>query len=243
MAAVRLLDGVQLVGSGWLGFGLTDRYDSHVYALAVDGGSVVVDAGGGRGTAAIAANVRAAYDSAVAILLTHAHADHAAGAARLGRALGAPVLAGAATAAVVGAGDEERSGLAAARADGVYPRDFVYDPLPEVQPIEGPELRIGGATIEVLETPGHSDDHLSFVTSCASRVVAFAGDLVFARGRVVLLAQSDPDTLLASLRALAERAPDVLLPGHGEPILGDAAEHLEQAIADLEAGRPRSFLS
>jgi glyoxylase-like metal-dependent hydrolase (beta-lactamase superfamily II) len=239
MAAVRLLDGVQLVGSGWLGFGLTDRYDSHVYALAVDGGSVVVDAGGGRGTDAIAANVQ----SAVAILLTHAHADHAAGAARLGRVLGAPVLAGAATAAVVGAGDEERSGLAAARAAGVYPRDFVYDSVPAVQPIEGPELRIGGATIEVLATPGHSDDHLSFLTRRDGRVLAFSGDLVFARGRVVLLAESDPDRLLASLRSLAEREPDVLLPGHGEPVLGGAAEHLERAIADLEAGAPRSFHS
>jgi hypothetical protein len=45
------------------------------------------------------------------------------------------------------------------------------------------------------------------------------------------------------VRALAEREPDVLLPGHGEPVLGGAASHLEQAIADLEAGRARPFLS
>jgi glyoxylase-like metal-dependent hydrolase (beta-lactamase superfamily II) len=236
---VRLLDGVRLVGSGWLGFGLTDRYDSHVYALDVDGGAVVVDAGGGRATAAIAANV----GSAVAILLTHAHADHGAGAAGLARALGAPVLAGAATAAVVAAGDSERSGLAAARAAGVYPEGFAYEPMPGVQLLEGPELRLGGATIEALPTPGHSDDHLSFLTRRDGRMLAFCGDLVFARGRVVLLDDSDPDRLLASLRALAGRAPDVLLPGHGEPVLGGAAEHLAQAIADLEAGAPRSFVS
>ena len=46
---MKLLDGVHLVGSGSLGFGLTDDYDCHVYLL--DGGDelALVDVGAGMG--------------------------------------------------------------------------------------------------------------------------------------------------------------------------------------------------
>ncbi len=76
---IRLGPRVTLVGSGRLGFGLTDDHDAHVYLL--DGGTdaVLIDAGCGLASARIAANVRAVLgDRPVSrILLTHAHADHA----------------------------------------------------------------------------------------------------------------------------------------------------------------------
>lgn len=102
-APVRLTPRVTLVGSGTLGFGLTDAHDSHVYL--VDGGTdaVLVDAGCGLAADRIAANVRACLGAGPVsrILLTHAHADHAGGAADLARLLGATVMALPPAAAIV----------------------------------------------------------------------------------------------------------------------------------------------
>ena len=50
---MKLTDNVYLVGSGMLGFGLTDDYDCHMYLL--DGGSeaALIDAGGGRDVSSV----------------------------------------------------------------------------------------------------------------------------------------------------------------------------------------------
>ena len=57
---MKLTDRIHLVGSGSLGFDLTDPFDCHVYLL--DGGDelALVDVGAGMGAEAIVANVRAA---------------------------------------------------------------------------------------------------------------------------------------------------------------------------------------
>ena len=79
-----------------MGFGLTDDYDCHVYLL--DGGDehALVDAGGGRDPDAIVRLIAADGLDPRRVrtcFLTHAHADHAAGAAGLRERLGLRVLA------------------------------------------------------------------------------------------------------------------------------------------------------
>ena len=79
---MKIADRIYLVGSGDLGLSMTDAFDCHVYL--VDGGSeaALIDAGGGRDIAAILKIVEddgIPLDRIRSLLLTHGHADHAAG--------------------------------------------------------------------------------------------------------------------------------------------------------------------
>jgi glyoxylase-like metal-dependent hydrolase (beta-lactamase superfamily II) len=80
---------------------------------------------------------------------------------------------------------------------------------------------------EVIATPGHAPDHLTFVAGG----VAFTGDAVLGEGSVFIA--PDPGALAAyldALRGLRARELDVLLPGHGPPV-HDPAAKLDQYIS------------
>jgi glyoxylase-like metal-dependent hydrolase (beta-lactamase superfamily II) len=138
------------------------------------------------------------------VLVTHRHADHTAGAPRLRERTGAPVRA----------------------ADPAHCHGGA--------PLAGGEvLEVAGLRVEVLATPGHTADSVSFVVapsvaaqgSEAPERVVLTGDTVLGRGTTVIAA---PDgslrDYLASLdvleRAAAGGAPVRGLPGHG-PVVDD----------------------
>jgi hydroxyacylglutathione hydrolase len=137
-----------------------------------------------------------------AILVTHTHWDHIAAVADLAEGTGAPVYA-------------------PAGEDFVLrdPRAF-YPDVP-VRPVEPDTFLNGGETVEaagiafeVLLVPGHSPGHLAFYADGS----LFSGDVLFAGGvGRVDLPGGDWDTLLASIRLLAERFPPdtVVYSGHG----------------------------
>ncbi len=232
---MRLLDGIYLVGSGRLGFTLTDASDCHVYLLASNGDAVLIDAGCGRGAERILRQIEATGINPTQvsrILLTHAHADHAGGAAVLANLLRAEVWAPARSAHALCVADEEAIGLRAARQAGLYPADYRLAPTPVHRRLEMGEVRVGDVTLSVLPTPGHSADHLAYSAMIEGRQVLFSGDLVFARGRVALLATRDCDlqAYVTSMKAAAAVSPDVLFPGHGEVVMTDAASHVAEAI-------------
>lgn len=77
---------------------------------------------------------------------------------------------------------------------------------------------------EVLASPGHAPDHLTFLTADG---VAFTGDAVLGQGSVFVAGE-----LAAYLEALAElqrRRPRVIAPGHG-PLVSDPAAKLAEYI-------------
>lgn len=231
---MRLTERVHLVASGYLGLGLTDPHDCHAYLI--DGGddAVLVDAGCGLATGPIVDAVRRVRPVS-RILLTHAHPDHAGGAAALAEALDARVLAGADAVPPLRAGDEDACGLAAARAAGTYPKEMTMTPVAaEVLP-PGP-LTVGDLTLDVVPTPGHAAGHTAFLLTEGARTILFSGDLVFARSRVAVLTTPDTDlgALATSLRRVAALKPDVLLAGHAEPVLSQATTHLNTAVAYLD---------
>jgi glyoxylase-like metal-dependent hydrolase (beta-lactamase superfamily II) len=143
-----------------------------------------------------------------AILLTHAHADHAGGAAAAARAFGAPVMASSATLA--------RTGLA-----GRVLREGDTVPVGG----SGTQESTGGAIcLQVIETPGHAADHISFLL-LPDRWL-FTGDLVLGEGSsAVLHPDGRMSEYLASIRKLESLRPARLLPGHGPPV-EDAAARL-----------------
>ena len=236
---MNVLPGIHLVGSGWLGFGLTDRDDCHVYLLSDGDDAVLVDAGVGAATDSILRRIEEAgipTRSVSRILITHAHPDHSAGARSLADRLDAKVLAASVTADILRRGDEDAAGLTAARATGLYPPSVHLDPT-DVEIIEGGDtLTVGRLTVRVIATPGHAAGHLCFAVDVGERTVLFSGDLVFSRGRVALLGTPDCDLtqLALSLRRVASLSPDVLLPGHETLVLDNAREHLDTAVAALD---------
>jgi glyoxylase-like metal-dependent hydrolase (beta-lactamase superfamily II) len=200
---------------------------------------VLFDTGAGREPAVLARCLEdAALPSPVAaIVLTHAHADHSGGAAFLHRALGAPVFAGRATAAIVGAGDEAAMSLDRARQAGIYTREYRFDPCPEITPLQdGATIDFGNVSVSAVATPGHCADHMSFLVATSAWRGLVVGDALFAGGTVTLQNIWDcsvPDTC-SSIRQLAKRPFDCFLPGHGPFELEDGQSHVGAAIQRLD---------
>lgn len=232
---MNVLPGVDLVGSGWLGFSLTDAHDCNVFLLHSRGEAVLIDAGCGLAGQQIVDHIRAAGvepSSVSRVLLTHSHADHAAGAGELARLLGAEVVASAHTGDVVVRGDEVASGLASARVAGVYTEAVRFSEASAVRPIDDAPISVGDIKIRAISTPGHAAGHLCYLAELDGTTALFSGDLVFTRGRVAILATPDTDVgeLAASIRRVAALEPDALLPGHGTFALDKASAHLDAAI-------------
>jgi hydroxyacylglutathione hydrolase len=244
MSGLRLTPEVALVGSGGSGVGISHPLDCNVYLI--DGGDelALVDTGTGLDTDAILANVGAlGHDPARIrhLFLTHAHGDHAGGAAGLRARLGARVHLAGAERAALEARDEVALGLDVARRNGYYPADYRLEPC-EVDRLlaDGERLRCGRLELAVLATPGHSAGSVCLVLEGAEGRVLFAGDTVFAGGKISLLVIPGADLLALadSVARLAAVRPTALLPGHGPFPLRDAHEHVERAQRTFESMVP-----
>lgn len=109
---------------------------------------------------------------------------------------------------------------------------------------DGQKINWRGRSIQVVGTPGHSRDHLSFsVTRGKDKSpLLFAGDALAARGTIWAPFTTDWDhwTDLGlkpthdSLRKLAALKPKVLYPAHGLPIHQDVAAALEDTAKAVE---------
>jgi glyoxylase-like metal-dependent hydrolase (beta-lactamase superfamily II) len=238
---VKLTERVHLVGSGSFGFDLSDPYDCHVYLL--DGGDelALVDVGAGMGAETILENVeRAGFERARIrhLLLTHAHGDHAGGAAWMGSLLDRPaVYLSRDVAAFLREGDERGVSLDVAKQVGIYPPDYRLEPCEvDFELAEDDAVTVGDLTLRVIDTPGHCDGHVSFLLEHDGRRQLFAGDVVFFGGKILLQNIYDCrlDAQIRSLRKLRELSVDALLPGHMTPSLRDGQRHIERANEVLD---------
>lgn len=233
MTARRLNDEVWLVGSGTDTQASTSPYDCHVFV--VDGGTdaALIDCGSGLASERLLANLeQTGTASRVSrILITHYHADHAGGTARLRTETGACACASDETAWALRSGDERVTQVAAARAAGMYPADYRY-PVSEVDAVlaDGECFEIGALTVTTYAAPGHCDGHLCFLIS-GSRSTLFTGDAIFSHGRVSIQPIPDcrPYQYAVSAARLADLAVDDLLPGHLDLVLGHGGAHLRAA--------------
>jgi glyoxylase-like metal-dependent hydrolase (beta-lactamase superfamily II) len=185
----------------WLDVFDRNPYGTNCWLLAGESsdGAVVVDPG--FEPAAVHRLLDAAGKQPVAILLTHAHVDHAGAAGSFAGDL--PVFVHEADA--VAFSDE-----AAWNAGFENP----LDPVQELRQITGGEsLHLAGVSITALHTPGHTPGHCCFRTDG----LVFSGDLVFAGsiGRSDF-PNGDPVAMQRSLAGFLTLPDDLdVLPGHG----------------------------
>ncbi|MFF5261995.1 MBL fold metallo-hydrolase [Actinomadura viridis] len=178
------------------------------------------------------------------VLLTHGHPDHSAGAKKF-----AELAAAAAAGRSAGFGGSGGPGGSGGRSRGGAVPVRALDPrhrLGDEGLAEGDVIVTGGLELRVMETPGHSNDSLTFWLP-ADRAV-LTGDTVLGYGTTVL--EGRLGDYLSSLDRLRRFSEDVeaatILPGHGprldDPIgaldryITHRRERLAQVEAAVEAG-------
>ncbi len=243
MTALRLTDRVALVASGDMGFGLTHDFDSHVFLLGGGSEFALFDSGSGQDTAAVVEGIRQAGGEPAAvkfIFLTHAHADHAGGAAALRAITGARVCLGVDEADALRTADEVALGLRVAKRSGGYSRDFRLQACEvDVELTDGMGFMVGDSTVRAIATPGHSRGSFCYLVTAGAglRTYLFAGDTVFEGGRLCLLncPGSDLEGLRSSLPKLGRLGRiDALLPGHLSLRLSQGQKWIERAVKALK---------
>ena len=185
--------------------------DNNIWIVGDDAEVVVVDAAHDHRPIVEAVGGR----RTVAVIATHGHNDHINAAADLADALGAPVW--------------------------IHPADrMLWDVVhpgraPDGDLVDGQVIEVGGTTLRVLATPGHSPGGVCLYDEADG--VVFSGDTLFrggpgATGRSF----SDYPTIVDSIRdRLLGLPPSTrVLTGHGdETTIGDEAP----GLPDWEAAR------
>lgn len=166
------------------------------------------------------------------LLLTHYHIDHAGGAAAIQERFHLITYAARDAARALRAGDEVATSLEVAKRAGFYRADYRLQPCRiDCELREGDRLRVGSLELEVYETPGHCNGHLSFILHGHRLTYLFCGDAVFHGGRVLLQNIHDC-SITKSAESIAKLAAldfDALLPGHGSIALHNGRKHVEIA--------------
>jgi len=141
------------------------------------------------------------------ILITHAHIDHIAGAARLKALTGAPILYNQFDLPLVKMMDVQAGWLGVTTPDVRPPDDTLED---------GKVIAISGLSGSILHTPGHTQG--SVCLFLPEKNLLLAGDTLFAGsvGRTDLPGGDGP-MLIRSIREKLLPLPDetVVIPGHG----------------------------
>ncbi len=160
------------------------------------------------------------------IVLTHRHIDHVGGARALSDSLGPVPQISEDDAPPLVDGDQRSMGA------------ILFGLSVEPQKVDviqyGQMIDLGGASLRVIHTPGHTVGGISLLGDDGS---LFTGDTAFSYGGIGRwdLDTGDFPQLLSSLKMLNDLDVENLFPGHGPPIDGDAKSHLHLALEMAEA--------
>ena len=157
---------------------------------------------------------RAGKPETAAIVLSHRHPDHSGGARKLAEATGAIIIS---------------SPTERAHIEEAFPGTRVGRTV-----AEGETLDLGGATLEFVNTPGHTMGSLSAVYR--ERGILFAGDTIRTSNPFMIKDKAgDMGHHLQSLRKLQGYGLRLIGPGHGPPV-EDPGAHIEAELARLGPG-------
>jgi glyoxylase-like metal-dependent hydrolase (beta-lactamase superfamily II) len=115
------------------------------------------------------------------------------------------------------------------------PNLVLAEPLPVHREfVDGETFQWGPARITALSTPGHTDGSMSFLVEVDGRRIAFCGDLIYGKGKVLELYSLQKGfghltdyhgfmfawrEAMDSLKRLLDKGAELLIPSHGEAIL------------------------
>ncbi|MCH7812308.1 MAG: MBL fold metallo-hydrolase [Chloroflexi bacterium] len=171
------------------------------------------------------------------IVITHHHFDHASGANRLREATGARIVM-----------HEDEAPLLARAATGELPADVETPPerkewrdgtlqfreesakgAPDETVSDGDTLSIGGLTLRMVHTPGHTAGHISPFLEQGR--VLFAGDNVLGVGTTAIPPppHGDMAQYVESLKKMQTLEADVMCCGHG-PVVREPNRKLQELI-------------
>ncbi|MEM8654243.1 MAG: MBL fold metallo-hydrolase [Pseudomonadota bacterium] len=200
----------------------------NMYALQTNDGTILVDCGTEAMGPTILQHV-VSQDPLLGIIVTHAHYDHAGGAALVAKETGAPVWMHETDAALVADGRWKRP----ARHAGTPLSWLLNRQVVEKAPATIPKLqvthRLNGNQqialangIEAHEMPGHSAGQIALTwENRDGRRVLFAADTcmnVFGLTQPIIYeSASDGRASIATLADLSEQA-DLMVFGHGRPL-------------------------
>ncbi|WP_214628851.1 MBL fold metallo-hydrolase [Paenibacillus agaridevorans] len=237
---MKLREGLWLVGSGQFGFEMTHRLDCNIYLIGDGDEYALIDAGAGVDTELLLSSIASTGVPASRIrklLLTHAHADHAAGAAALRQRLDLWTIAAKDAGPWIESADIDRTSIGAAVFAGVYPPDYLYPPCPIDETVsDGDIIEVGALSLKVIETPGHARGHISFALNEGDGMSLFAGDAIFAGGKIVLqqIWDCEIDAYARTIARLNDLRIKRLYPGHGPFLLSAADRHIAKAYDCFE---------
>jgi glyoxylase-like metal-dependent hydrolase (beta-lactamase superfamily II) len=229
----------------------------NVYAVADGEQVVMIDAGWAldssrRQLESSLGSIGYDLSSISRFLVTHVHRDHYTQAITIRRVFGSRVLLGIeerhtlsellSTAQHLPKAllDRLRAGGAASLVDELVRAESVTDPVdlrewgePDEWISDGMAIQVGGRTLSVLATPGHTRGHVVFHDAQAR--LLFAGDHVLPHITPSIGFESAPAAsalshYLASLRTVAALADSTLLPAHG-PIGESTAGRVSQLLS------------
>jgi glyoxylase-like metal-dependent hydrolase (beta-lactamase superfamily II) len=200
---------------------------------------LLIEAGSGATTDAVREGLRelgAEPGDLAAIVVTHVHLDHAAGAGTLSAAYDAPVYVHPAGGRHLA--DPTRLWNSAARIYGDQ-MDDLWGPMEPVATErlrtleDGAPLEIGGARYEVLHTPGHAKHHLTLIDPHGGAFVGDAAGILLPGVPEIRPALPPPDVDLEAAEASCERIaaaqPARLLLTHFG-VVRDVAGHLAGVV-------------
>lgn len=189
---------------------------------------IVIDAG--LGVVALREAIPGLFERDPMVLLTHAHLDHAGGAAEFGDRAAHPaeaeVLAAGVPASLYGAELYDKLGIDAA---GEPVPELMIDVLPDpgydpatyrVAPVtlhrmleDGDRIDLGGRALTVLHLPGHTPGSIALLEERTGAL--YSGDIVYDGGLIDDLPNSDVAAYRRSMQFLADLDVSVVHPGHG----------------------------
>jgi glyoxylase-like metal-dependent hydrolase (beta-lactamase superfamily II) len=200
---------------------------------------LLIEAGSGATTDAVREGLRelgAGEGDVAAIVVTHVHLDHAAGAGTLSAAYDAPVYVHPAGARHLA--DPTRLWNSAARLYG----DQMHRLWGPMEPVaderlrtldDGAPLVIGGARYRVMHTPGHAKHHLTLFDPHGGAFVGDAAGILLPGVPEIRPALPPPETDLEAAETSCERIaaaePSRLLLTHFGVVL-DVATHLADVV-------------
>ncbi len=165
------------------------------------------------------------------IVLTHFHIDHVGSAKKMKELTNAKVAV-----------DELDADYVAGKKAPPKPKNLMFKALSSVfkaAPVE-PELLLKDGDkvgrLIVIHTPGHSEGSISLLD--AERKVMFAGDAIrFMDGKIMGSPEQftlDMDKEKDSIRRISTFDFDILLSGHGQPLMPNASQKVKDYVVTLK---------